>query len=331
VTTTKLVLLGTAGGPLPSPVRSGIAHAVVVGDRVHLIDCGSGVTRQLRRARLLRDLHQVYLTHLHSDHDCEYFNLFLLGWPILQWNPPVRVFGPGPAGGLAGLPPDLTGEAPFPVVCPDQPTPGLIESTRLQFAAHAYDINVRLRDSGRQDLRDLVVPHEIALPAGLGATGPERVAPPMSPVVISEDDDVRVTAVLVQHAPVFPAFAFRFDTDSGSIVISGDTAPCANLTTLATGADILVHEVFDDSADVEWTPGDVHRHRELRQREHLVNSHTPVSAIAKVAAEAGVGRLVLTHFVPGEDVLPDEHWLQRIGPDFDGEVVVGRDLAELTL
>jgi ribonuclease BN (tRNA processing enzyme) len=312
-------------------VRSGIAHAVVVGDRVHLIDCGSGVTRQLRRARLLRDLHQVYLTHLHSDHDCEYFNLFLLGWPILQWNPPVRVFGPGPAGGLAGLPPDLTGEAPFPVVCPDQPTPGLIESTRLQFAAHAYDINVRLRDSGRQDLRDLVVPHEIALPAGLGATGPERVAPPMSPVVVSEDDDVRVTAVLVQHAPVFPAFAFRFDTDSGSIVISGDTAPCANLTTLATGADILVHEVFDDSADVEWTPGDVHRHRELRQREHLVNSHTPVSAIAKVAAEAGVGRLVLTHFVPGEDVLPDEHWLQRIGPDFDGEVVVGRDLAELTL
>ncbi|MEN3314925.1 MAG: hypothetical protein V7605_1159 [Acidimicrobiaceae bacterium] len=331
MTTTKLVLLGTAGGPLPSPVRSGIAHAVVVGDRVHLIDCGSGVTRQLRRARLLRDLHQVYLTHLHSDHDCEYFNLFLLGWPILQWNPPVRVFGPGPAGGLAGLPPDLTGEAPFPVVCPDQPTPGLIESTRLQFAAHAYDINVRLRDSGRQDLRDLVVPHEIALPAGLGATGPERVAPPMSPVVVSEDDDVRVTAVLVQHAPVFPAFAFRFDTDSGSIVISGDTAPCANLTTLATGADILVHEVFDDSADVEWTPGDVHRHRELRQREHLVNSHTPVSAIAKVAAEAGVGRLVLTHFVPGEDVLPDEHWLQRIGPDFDGEVVVGRDLAELTL
>ncbi|HEX3394724.1 MAG TPA: MBL fold metallo-hydrolase [Acidimicrobiales bacterium] len=328
---TKLVLLGTAGGPLPSPVRSGIAHAVVVGERVHLIDCGSGVTRQLRRAKILRDLHQVYLTHLHSDHDCEYFNLFLLGWPILQWNPPVNVFGPGPAGGLAGLPPDLDGEAPFPVVCPDQPTPGLIESTRLQFAAHAYDINVRLRDSGRQDLRDLVVPHEIAVPTGAGATGPEQVAPPMSPVVISEDDDVRVTAVLVQHAPVFPAFAFRFDTDGGSIVISGDTAPCANLITLATGADILVHEVFDDSADVHWTPGDDHRRRERRQREHLVNSHTPVSAIAKVAALAGVSRLVLTHFVPGEDVLPDEHWLQRIGPDFDGEVVVGRDLAELTL
>jgi len=326
-----LVLLGTAGGPLPSPVRSGIAHAVVVGERVHLVDCGSGVTRQLRRAQLLRDLHQVYLTHLHSDHDCDYFNLFLLGWPILQWNPPVHVFGPGPAGGLAGLPPDLAGDAPFPVVCPEAPTPGLIESTRLQFAAHAYDINVRLRDSGRQDLRDLVVPHEIPLPASLGATGPDLVAPPMSPVVVSEDDDVRVTAALVQHAPVFPAFAFRFDTDRGSIVISGDTAPCANLTALATGADILVHEVFDDSADVDWPPGDAYRSRERRQHEHLVNSHTPLSTIAKVAAEAGVGRLVLTHFVPGDDVLPAEYWLQRIGTDFDGEVVVGQDLAELSL
>jgi ribonuclease BN (tRNA processing enzyme) len=329
--TTKVVLLGTAGGPLPSPVRSGISQAVVVGERVHLVDCGSGVTRQLRQARLLRNLHQVYLTHLHSDHDCDYFNVFLLGWPILQWNPPVHVFGPGPAGGLAGMPADPPDDRPFPVVSPDQPTPGLVESTRLQFAAHAYDINIRLRDSGRRDLRDFVVPHEIAVPADLEASGPQRVAPPMAPIVVSEDDDVRVTAVLVQHAPVFPAFAFRFDTDRGSIVVSGDTAPCANLITLATGADILVHEVFDDSAEVQWSATDERRNRERRQREHLVSSHTPVSVIAKVAAEAGVGRLVLTHFVPFEDALSDEHWLSRIGPDFDGEVVVGRDLAELSL
>ncbi len=328
---TRLVLLGTAGGPLPSPLRSGISQAVVVGDRVHLIDCGSGVTRQLRRARLLRHLHQVYLTHLHSDHDCDYFNVFLLGWPILQWNPPVHVFGPGSAGGLAGMPPDLPDEAAFPVVSPDHPTPGLIESTRLQFAAHAYDINVRLRDSGRHDLRNFVVPHEIAVPAAVGASGPDRVAPPMSPIVVSEDDDVRVTAILVQHAPVFPAFAFRFDTDRGSIVISGDTAPCANLTTLATGADILVHEVFDDSTEIPAGPTVEQRNRERRQHEHLVNSHTPVSAITKVAAEAGVGRLVLTHFVPFQDDLADEHWLRQIGPQFDGEVVVGQDLAEFPL
>ena len=326
---TRLVLLGTAGGPLPSPVRSGISSAVIVGGRVHLIDCGSGVTRQLRRAQLLRGLHQVYLTHLHSDHDCDYFNLFLLAWPIIQWNPPVHVHGPGSAGGLAGMPADQPGESPFPVVSPGSPTPGLVESTELQFAAHAYDLNIRIRDSGRLDLRDLVVPHEIPLPAG--ARGPDQVAPHMDPLVISEDDDVRVSAVLVHHAPVFPAFAFRFDTDRGSVVISGDTAPCANLVTLATGADILVHEVFDDTLEPQWSEGDTRRTREQVQRQHLVNSHTPISVIAKVAAEAGVARLVLTHFVPREDTLPDEHWLQRIGPEFDGEVVVGRDLAEFSL
>ncbi|MGI9022019.1 MAG: MBL fold metallo-hydrolase [Acidimicrobiales bacterium] len=326
----RVVLLGTAGGPLPSPVRSGISTAVVVGERLHLVDCGSGVTRQLRRAQLLRNLHQVYLTHLHSDHDCEFFNLFLLGWPIVQWGPPVHAFGPGPAGGLAALPADEPGEAPFPLVSPDSPTPGLIASTELKFAAHAYDINLRLRDSGRSDLRDLVVPHEIALPAGLDARGPDQVAPEMEPIVVSADDDVRVTAVLVHHAPVFPAFAFRFDTERGSVVVSGDTAPCANLTRLAAGADILVHEVFDDSAEEEWTDSET-PNPEFRQYEHLVNSHTPISVIAKVAAEAGAGKLVLTHFVPREDTLPDEHWLERIGPEFSGEVVVGHDLAEFNL
>jgi len=115
------------------------------------------------------------------------------------------------------------------------------------------------------------------------------------------------------------------------VVISGDTAPCANLVTLATGADILVHEVFDDTLEPQWSEGDTRRTREQLQRQHLVNSHTPISVIAKVAAEAGVARLVLTHFVPREDTLADEHWLQRIGPEFDGEVVVGRDLAEFSL
>ena len=59
-----------------------------------------------------------------------------------------------------------------------------------------------------------------------------------------EDDRVRVSATLVAHAPVWPAFAFRFDTDDGSIVFSGDTARSENLIKLAKGADILVHEVI---------------------------------------------------------------------------------------
>lgn len=323
----RLVLLGTAGGPLPSPVRAGISQAVVVAGRAYLVDCGSGVTRQLRQARLLSSLTEVFLTHLHSDHTCDYFNLFLLGWPILQRNPPVHVYGPGSAGGLPADPGRPAGRA-LPVAGGANPAPGLVDLTRAQLAANAYDINVRMREAGREDLTTLVVPHEIGLPAGLPA-GPEHVAPPMAPLVVAEDDRVRVTAVLVEHAPVFPAFAYRFDTPDGSVVISGDTAPCPNLVTLAHGADILVHEVFADDLwqrrpdDVTWEAS--------RREHHLFTAHTALSDVGKVASEAEVGRLVLTHFVPGDDVLPDDYWVRGVGSSFDGEVTVGRDLAELPL
>ena len=321
---TKLVLLGTAGGPLPSPVRSGIATAVVVGGRTYLIDCGSGVARQLRRARLLKELHQVMLTHLHSDHDCDYFNLFLLGWPVLQWNPAVNVYGPGPAGWLPPVPDDAPAGHRVPLVGAN-PTPGLREITRAHIAAHAYDLNIRMREAGRSDLRPLVVPHEIVLGFGIDpAVGP----PPMDPILVSEDDRVRVTAILVDHQPVFPAFAYRFDTDEGSIVISGDTAPCANLIALARGADILVHEVFADDAVPAEPPEDW----EARMRErHRLGAHTPLSEVGRVAAEAEVGRLVLTHFLPGDDALPGEVWVRGAGESFDGEVIPGADLLEVEL
>jgi ribonuclease BN (tRNA processing enzyme) len=327
------VLLGTAGGPLPSLVRSGISQAVVVGGRVHVVDCGSGVTRQLRRARLLKDVCRVYLTHLHSDHDCDYFNLFLLGWPILQWNPPVDVFGPGPAGGAASFPPDAPDEPAIPVIG-DDPTPGVIQLTEHQIRAHAYDINIRMREAGRRDLTAMIVPREIEVPADVGAQAPERVAPPMDPVLVSEDDHVRVTAILVQHAPVFPAFAFRFDTSRGSIVLSGDTAPCPNLVSLAQGADVLVHEVFDDQTLDQLYDGEdaqVEDAESIRREHHLLTSHTPLSRIGKIASEAGVGTLVLTHFVPGDDTKPDEEWIDGASAGFDGEVIVGRDLLELDL
>ena len=328
----KLVLLGTAGGPLPSPVRSGISQAVVVGDRTYLVDCGSGVTRQLRRARLLAGLQRVLLTHLHSDHTCDYFNVFLLGWPILQWNQPVHVFGPGPAGGAPALPPDRPGRT-VPVHEPDDPTPGLAALTRAQLRAHAYDINIRMREAGRRPLDPLVVPHEIELPAGIGASAPHGVAPDMEPVLVDEDDAVRVTAVLVLHAPVFPAFAYRFDTPDGSVVLSGDTAPCRNLVTLARGADVLVHEVFDDRPGDEEDGAetdDEEAEEAARRHHHMTTAHTPLGEVGRIAAEAGVGRLVLTHFIPGDDTLPDEHWVKGVA-DFDGEVVVGRDLLELSL
>lgn len=324
---TRLVLLGTGGGPWPSASRAGIAQAVVVNDHAYLVDCGSGVARQLVRARLLGKLRGVFVTHLHSDHTVDYFSLFLLGWPGLQrLGRSIDTYGPGPAGGPAALPPDAS-QHPLPPVGGANPTPGLADLTRHQIQAHAYDLNVRMRDTGFADLSAMVTPHEISLPVGLDAGGPDRVAPAMEPIVVAENDDVRVTAILVAHAPVFPSFAYRFDTaDGAAVVISGDTAPCANLVRLARGADVLVHEVLDADYMRDWlerAPG------AEAGVAHLLASHTALEDVGKVAADAGVGTLVLTHFIPSHPLQADEHWVQRPRADFGGPVIAGTDLLDI--
>ena len=54
---------------------------------------------------------------------------------------------------------------------------------------------------------------------------------------------VRVTAFLVDHGPVKPAFGYRVEYRQHSVVLSGDTRPSENLMKFAKGADLLIHEV----------------------------------------------------------------------------------------
>src|SRR5712692_10275779 len=78
--TTRLVLLGTGGGPSPKRLRSAPAQAILVGDDAYVVDCGDGVARQMVRAGVaLSRIRAVFLTHHHSDHNADYGNLLLLG------------------------------------------------------------------------------------------------------------------------------------------------------------------------------------------------------------------------------------------------------------
>src|SRR5690606_25789585 len=79
--TSRLILLGTAGGPTPRPNRAAPAQAIVVGDACYVIDCGNGVARQMVLAKLrLGSIRGVFLTHHHSDHNADYGTLLLLSW-----------------------------------------------------------------------------------------------------------------------------------------------------------------------------------------------------------------------------------------------------------
>jgi ribonuclease BN (tRNA processing enzyme) len=134
---------------------------------------------------------------------------------------------------------------------------------------------------------------------------------------------VRVSATLVKHAPAAPAFGFRFDSHHGSVVFSGDTGVCDNLVRLATGADVLVHEVVD----VQWIRGRYGQPPYTPDQEALINhhltAHTPVADTGRVAERAGVPTLVLNHFVPGN--IPESRWAQA-RKTYSGRLIVGRDL-----
>lgn len=335
-TRTKAVLLGTNGGPgwgLTDPPRMGISSALVVGDRYYLIDAGEGVGFRLMEARLgnwearaaLSGLRAIFLTHLHSDHISDLSNILSLGLynGLSAADRPVPIWGPGNRGEL----PPVAGDRPEPpVVSPQSPTPGTKETVESIVRTFATDFNDRARDGGTPVPQQLFAGHDIPLPEQYLADPNGNPHPRMSPVPFYEDDRVKASTTLVQHAPVFPALAFRFETDDGVVVFSGDTGPSENLVELAQGADLLVHEVIAE----EWA---AERYPEPRSPEaeaayqHLIQSHTAVEEVGAIAEKAGVSTLVLNHFVPGN--WPVGKWQRAARRGFSGKLVIGADLDEI--
>jgi ribonuclease BN (tRNA processing enzyme) len=346
---TRLVLLGTAGGSAPKSTRCSYANALVVGDVAYLVDCGEGVHTQLHRAGLVATrrfggsghrpvVDSIFVTHLHADHVMDLANILQGSWPSST----IDVYGPGPAG-----PPFTTHDDPVhPVRFPGDPAPGIRGFLDHLNRAFAMNINARIIAERRSDYLDHIHIHEIGLegeqvaadgdievPLCIDRRDPQFEVPALEPFVVRPEDDhgVTVTATLVQHAPVFPALAYRFDTPVGSVVFSGDTGPCDNVVRLATGADILVHEVIDLDA-LLGRISSLSNYETVRNQ--LSRSHTAVDAVGSIAARAGVGTLVLSHLVPGEGTHSPEEWEALVcaaAPEFEGDVICGVDLDEFAI
>lgn len=95
-----------------------------------------------------------------------------------------------------------------------------------------------------------------------------------------------------------PAYGYRFDTDGGSMVISGDTAFTPNMVTLAKDADLLLHEAID----LDWLLSEFPDPKDpgaRAVRAHHERSHTSVADTLRVANESGARHLALHHLVPG--------------------------------
>jgi ribonuclease BN (tRNA processing enzyme) len=168
-----------------------------------------------------------------------------------------------------------------------------------------YDIEIRIADEGRPDLRDLVSVREFG-------EGP-----------VIEEGGLRVSALRVDHPPVTECYALRFDHGGKSVVFSADTAFFPPLAAFARGADVLVHEaMLEDGVErlVARTGNGA------RLKEHLLASHTFAADAGRIATEAGVARLVLNHLIPADDPEINEgHWIDAVRKSWSGALTIGRD------
>lgn len=362
---TQLVLLGTTGGMTwwPGSRRASASQVLVVGEAMYVIDLGFGATHrmaeafnwgtfityqgqpmQLELSSFLSNLRAVFFTHLHMDHLGDYPTFLEIGARAgFGARERLRIIGPGSRGrleentsGYAGT--IVKADASDPGLA--TATPGTRQMTDLLIQAFATTFNDCARDVGYPDIPNIIEVREIGDPLGIPWPEGFRVpdpdkpwttddtCPAMDPFEIYRDDLVRVTAVLVDHYQVYPAFAFRFDTPDGSVVISGDTGPDTkgNLQRLARDVDLLVHEVIDE-AWVEVTfKGVKEGDPAWPLYHHALTAHTAIKDVGMVAEKCRAKTLALSHIGPGNTPLAR---LKKAGENFSGKLIIGEDLMRI--
>ncbi|WP_046320235.1 ribonuclease Z [Mycobacterium sp. UM_Kg1] len=188
---------------------------------------------------------------------------------------------------------------PLPIIGP----PGTAEVVEATLRAFGHDIGYRIA-------------HHDDLTAPPGVDVREHITGQ-----VWDRDGVRITVAPTDHRPVTPTIGFRIehrDEDgTASVVMAGDTVPCEGLDELAAGADALVHTVIRDDL-VGVLP-------QQRIRD-ICDYHSSVAQAAATAKRAGVGTLVLTHYVPALVPGQEDQWRALAAAEFDGPIELGNDL-----
>jgi ribonuclease Z len=269
-----------AGGPMPAPKASGPCAMVIAGQRLFVVDSGTdGVRNIMRMGYQVGDIEAVFLTHFHSDHIDGLGEMGTLRWAGGANTSPLTVFGP-------------------------QGVESVVNGFNM---AYSHDFSYRHAHHG-----DVVAPT-----SGAGLTAQPFIQPQQGELaVLLQDDDLRIEALAVDHAPVAPSVAYRFSYKGRSLLISGDTVKSANIQKFAQGVDLLVHEAL--APNLVTLMNKVAKETGNIVAEHIAHDildyhASPVEA-AETARDAGVGHLVYYHIVPPL-VIPGQKALFLNGAD----------------
>jgi len=279
----QAITLGT-GSPLPDPNRAGPATLVRAGGLDLLFDCGRGVLMRLSAVPVgVGGLATVFLTHLHSDHVSDLNDLITTHWITSMAPTTLRVVGP-------------------------EGTQAFVDRT---LAVMRDDIGYRVGHHEDLTWEPMVEVTEIPERDPADADG--------GSTVVFEQGDVRVLAAPTDHRPVHPTVGYRVESEGRSVVLAGDTKPCAGLDALCAGADLYIQTVVRRSA-IEALP--------LPRLLDVLDYHSDLAEAAATATRAAVGALVLTHPVPapppGSDLAAE--WVAEAAEGFAGTVLLAEDL-----
>ncbi|MDX9998410.1 MAG: MBL fold metallo-hydrolase [Phenylobacterium sp.] len=260
-----------SSAPLPSPDRAKACVAVIAGGKIYVVDVGpESVERLMQWGVPLSQVSGVLLTHFHSDHIGDLGELNLQTWA--QGRPaPLAVYGgPGVEQVVAGF-----------------------------NQAYGLDQGYRTAHHGAQAMPAQTWPM-VARPVAL----PGEATPAKSRTgVVLQDGELTITAIEVEHDPVDPAYAYRFDYKGRSVVITGDTRDHAPLIAASRGADILMSEALARPMirTLERLSGEAGRPRVSAIMHDIQSYHISPEEAARIANEAQVKLLVLYHLLPAPD------------------------------
>jgi ribonuclease Z len=184
---------------------------------------------------------------------------------------------------------------PLPIIGP----PGTAAVVEATLAALGPDISYRIAHHADITEPPAIEVHEYTDGSGWDSGGVQiRVAP-------------------TDHRPVEPTIGFRIEHEGASVVLAGDSVPCESLDTLAAGAGALVHTVIRKDL-IEQVP-------QQRLRD-ILDYHSSVEEAAATATRAGVGILILTHYVPAIAPGREDDWRALAAAAFDRQIELGDDL-----